>query len=360
MKNKKSKKNVKISKKSLEVLAGYRDSFKLGGQQRLLLSNRGDFKTELKEIHNILGGTFFRIKFLPRAKLENETSNNPLLKFNYPEDKKLLKLLGYKTLGFKKDIPSKIRRKKYVFDAHYLIWREFCDKWQIRYSWDGKRKTLKNYDIYSVRIGTIQRHTVGRKRIIIEIDNKAKIEEVIDKWKIVKKLQNEELGGKEEEKANFYRDLCWYRLSKEGDLSASQIAEIWNKNYPDDIDLLVIRRVRKSLKSHIENRLAGKNMYDNQLLEYIKNGEWSDVIIDCDDDDDENGGKYGKYFNDERDYYVTGRQKGKEIRKEIKLTQTTPLFIDVVTKAINRMKEQLSKRPLMPPEQKPLTITYHD
>jgi hypothetical protein len=197
-------------------------------------------------------------------------------------------------------------------------------------------------------------------KVLLRINNWTILQDIRGIWKKVEKYQNA-LWKKQERKTNFARDLCWYDLSKRQGLKLKEIAELWDSEFPEEIDLLVIRKIKKEIA---EKDLRGRALDDFQLLETIRSGFLAE--------------KYKSFFLESREFYTTGKMKredklyeeiteksvGKrteeltDFLKDIERVQGkipylyhrskdptrrfNPPFIDAIKKAIKRMEEQIA------------------
>ena len=155
---------------------------------------------------------------------------------------------------------------------------------------------------------------------MIRLDGWATIEDIRAKFKIIEGLQKG-LWGKQEEKHNFRRDMVWYDFATQYKLKPKEIAKLWIERFPQDIDLLTVRRIRGQIDK--EDPQA-KELRDSKLLEEIRSGFLSS--------------KYGEWFEEERVFYITGKNQG----KDIVITEAIP-FLKVVREAIRRMKQQIEQ-----------------
>ena len=201
-------------------------------------------------------------------------------------------------------------------DSYKRSWEGFCERWHIRNEWNGRLRSLEKFLNAPIEFYTLQSQDGEAATLLIRIDNWTIQNDIIDAWHDIEDYQRR-IWGKEGKRANFMRDLCWYDLDKKLGLKPRQIANIWDSRYPDEIDLLVIRKVRKRIK---KEELKGRVLDDFELLEAVKLGFLKE--------------KHKKDFDEERTYYVTGQDlRGRH----------NPPFVDVVKKAIKRMEKQIEQ-----------------
>lgn len=303
-----------------------------------LLARNVNFLKELKNIRKRLGRVFFRVKdiffdFGSIKGLSEKSEHNPLLKLRWPKPKKgqeLEDLYIYTRYDESKrvwlyndwrDLQERIDNKFRLFTHFLFEWREFCGHWGVDVRWDGSIRSLTGaqkdpVEIYCGDEGLPDR--LSEFRIVMTINEWATLEDIRAKWSTVQTMQKK-IWGKRESATNFGRDLCWYDLAEECKLKPSQIAKLWVEKYPADIDLLVIRGVRKHFD---ENDMRGRVLDDSRLITEVKSGFLS--------------AKYAQLFEQEKAFYVSGK-----ISRGGKTVKVNPPFVDVIKKAINRMEAQI-------------------
>lgn len=323
------------------VLKSYRRDLDKTTQRSELLKRNEPFCKEFQGFKNRVGETFFKVKGLDDEELLKVHKYNILYKLDYPvvDYSASLRAKNIKTDRYwkssinldvapdekPKNLREKISNKHYVLRNYVRQWAEFCGRWHIETEWDGVINHLEQYVRPNVEIYSDWEYDIQQAFIYIRITEWATLEDIRSKWDIIENLQNE-MWGKKESRANFGRDLIWYDLSKEFRLKASEIAELWNKHYPQDIDLLVIKRYRKQ----IEKNDIGGNVYDDRtLLNEVRSGRLAN--------------EHKKYFEEERHYYATGK-----IKKGSKYISSASPFVDVIKKAITRMKRQIAASSMPP------------
>jgi hypothetical protein len=376
MNMKKKIKEKKLSQKKISnILKRYRKNLNKNIQRAELMSRNKMFLEESSGISKRLGKLFFVVKDIPDKELRNT-----LLRLDYPKVVSLLDLMEKDDtyfedrnlnticrggssdaltagLGDRQQFSSPIKERKerkerkelkellqsnianmvaFLRDSPYIPenendmfeakcfvlqkyknkWKQFCDRWHIKYEWNGKLRSLVKYLRNPVEISF---DTKEFKSIFwLHITRWTTLEDVRAIWGKVEKLQNW-LWGKGEGRTNFARDLCWYDLHKECGLKPKQIAELWAKKHPEDIDVLVVRRIRKDITG---DDLHGRVLDDSELVKEIRTGSLSS--------------EYKSYFNGERNFYLTGK-----IKTENKVLTASSPFVDVIKKAIKRMDTQI-------------------
>jgi len=158
--------------------------------------------------------------------------------------------------------------------------------------------------------------------INIRINNQTTLQHIKNIWPKIERFQKEYLSYKSEDKPTFSRDLCWYDLHTKYNLSPRKIADLWNKYHPEDINLIVIKRVMRNDK---ETSLEGTN--PRELLEDIKVDPkkypgMKDLISN---------------FKEEREHYLYGKSGNSKVTAKV---------LNLVKSGINRIKnyiEDLSK-----------------
>jgi len=310
-----------MDKKIKELVERSKEDFVRDTQRYELLSRNSTFVKELKETKKKLGGDiFFKVRDInPMEIMSDLSEKNILLVNDYPKHPPVKTVGGVyvKNLGPGVDINKKLK----IFTDDYIPrWVTFCERWHILAEWDGKLNSLRGNLKGSVELEIVEDKKKGVSAIIIKIDNWTILNDIREIWNEIEKYQNK-LWKKEEKRTNFARDLSWHDLYKVVGLKLSDIAKIWINSFPDDIDLLVIRRIKKEIE---KEDFKDRNLSDTELLHEVKSGSLK---------------KYKDYFEGERDFYITG----------ISATTKSPKgkfnipFVDVVKKAISRMETQISQ-----------------
>lgn len=311
-----------MDQKIKELIERSKEDFDRDNQRYELLIRNRNFLNELKETKKKLGGDiFFKVRDIdPMGIISDLSVKNILLINDYPKSPPYKTMGGVyvKNLGPVFDIPKKLK----IFTDDYMpLWQTFCERWHISAEWDGNLISLRGNLKAPVELDIVEEKKKGASSIIIKIDNWTILDDIHEIWSEIEKYQNE-IWKKEEKRTNFARDLCWYDLSKVLNLKLSDIAKIWINIFPNEIDLLVIRRIKKEIE---KEDLKEIDLSDTELLHEVKSGFLAE--------------KYKDYFAGERDFYITG----------ISATTKSPEgkfnipFVDVVKKAISRMEKQISQ-----------------
>ena len=329
----------------------YKKDFDKIIQRSELLKRNKFFLEEYQGFKQRVGKLFFKVKNLDDKETITLKKDNILLKLDYPpvdyrkishskniNINRYAKLYGdrYFKYALNLDIaiynpPANIEEgilnKQEVLRRYINKWEDFCERWDIKCKWNGDIQNLEKYLREPVEIYRDNDLNILKFSYFIRINQWATIEDVRAKWSKVEKLQKEFWSrGKKEFRTNFGRDLIWHDLAKKYNLQPSQIAGIWIKNFPQDIELLIIRRFKK----YIDNDdLGGRVLDDKLLLKEIKEGFLSD--------------KYKCAFDEEKDYYITGR-----IKRGSKFVTVPKPLIDVIKKAVKRMEKQILEVSILP------------
>ncbi len=330
------------------ILLSYKKDFDKIIQRSELLKRNTLLLKEYKGFRNRVGDTFFKVKDLHIERKENESQDNLLLKLNYPVvdytsplRKKDVKRDRYWNNSINLDSPiydKPANLKEEIFNRNEVLrkykekWEEFCERWLIEPEWDGDFQTLEKYARKPVEIYSDWDYNIQQSSLMIRINEWTTVDDIKARWTEVEELQNK-IWGKRERRTNFSRDLIWYDLAKKHNMKAAGIATLWIKNYPEDIDLLVIRRFRKDINPA---DLVGRGLDDKELVVEVKKGFLSS--------------KYKASFEGELDFYITGR-----IKKGTKYITIAKPIVDVIKKAIKRMEKQILQVSMPPlPEDRAL------
>jgi hypothetical protein len=81
--------------------------------------------------------------------------------------------------------------------------------------------------------------------LFVKIDPWINLKDVEEAWPQVENLKKRIFDYSEKGKSGFGRDLCWYDLNKTHHLSPGKIACLWSEFCPKDIDLLVMKRIKR-------------------------------------------------------------------------------------------------------------------
>lgn len=202
-----------------------------------------------------------------------------------------------------------------VLERYKQKWKEFCDKWHIKYGWHGDFSRLYKFQksLIQISVDTKNLHLP----ISIKIGPWTSKKDIDKKFREIKELQKS-IIYKEEESSNFARDLCWYDLSQKG-LKPREIAELWIRKYPEEIDEWVAQKIIK--KYPIFKEVSVK-----EFLDEIRSG--NSQVKEARDD-----------FKEEKELYTTGQTEHGKF---------TPRFIDKIKKAIKSMDERIKRANLLP------------
>jgi len=319
--------------------------FNKAAQRAELLARNEIFLTELRKINKYLSKEFYQLKNLSEEKLKEVSKNNILLKLDYPKkctsekdfwriNNKLgndfRALMSPQPLSpwyvvddertpFRNKEEEVIFHKFHIFDIFVWLWERFCEKWHIHLDWDGRPSSLGKFQRPLVAVITddpLQGHFYNPLPIIIKIGPWTILDDIKKVWPKIERIQKTKFY-KEETTAKFARDLCWFDLNKKLKLSHRQIVELWIEKYPEDIDLLVLRRIKKKID---KKDLEGRAFDDSEYIYEIKSGILSE--------------KYKSDFEEEKEWYITGQtERGKFY----------PPFIDTIKKSIQNFKKRIKK-----------------
>lgn len=262
----------------------------------------------------------------------------------------------YSKAGKKNEFFYELKQKLLTYEPSYnreratslREWINFCTRWHISFRWDGQLESLAKFILSSPQIfyyksnmsqilaelehkGATNAHLyelgegtstladlLNEKSILIlRIDAHTTLKDIRKRWHEIQKLQRRLFDYKAEGKSNFGRDLCWYDLNKKYNLKPRKIAKLWIEHCPEDIDILIIKKIKRENEKEIRETLKGKAVILDdykELLKQIKNGELKE--------------KFKYIFDDEREFYITGRtNRGK----------LTPPYLDTIKQAIKRI-----------------------
>jgi len=316
-----------MDRKILKRIDNSKKAYKKKSQRAELLKRNKKFFEEYEDIIKWFPDAekFFKVKKINYRNLRKVSKNNPLIKLRYTKYKhkhwiekenealnSVLEKGPIKVDNFTFDpLDWEITSRALIFDEHLEKWKQFCERWYIDFNWDGNIKTINEFHYNSVEI-YVNENNSSRTRdysekekwaFFIRFNEWTTIEDIRASWKYIDKIQKNILG-KQEKRPNFGRDLCWYDLKVKYGLSPSQIAKIWIEKFPENIDVLALRRLKKD-----EETLQSKD--EKNLMEIVKK------------DPD-----YKKDFEFEREHYMKGKY---------------PTFYEIIKKAIKRMEEQIDE-----------------
>lgn len=246
---------------------------------------------------------------------------------------------------------SKFKTKKisvdgvdlYINVESFSKFKKFCLRWHIYSTWDGNIDTLSefikdspeiicepvNYLLVNGRIYFPDKEIIrsedleGINYLYIKVDAWTSLEKIKEIWSRIEEFQRTIFNYKAELKSNFSRDLCWYDLKTKFNLSYGKIAKLWIKHFPEDIDLLVVKKFKKDNEESLKEKLQGQTSFLEdylKLLNMIKTGRLGEEIR--------------SNFDEDRDYYITGKTEYNKV---------TPRFIDAINKAVKRMKSYINQ-----------------
>lgn len=331
-------------KEVLRLIENSRKNLDKKSQRAELLIRNEKFQEDLNEFIKWLpdSNKFFLVKkvypndppytysyAIPTEKHMKLSKKNILIKLKYTKYKRkywIEKENKSLEVGWKEDhsLQYEYHHRASAFSNHLNKWMDFCDRWLINSDWDGKLESLYRFQRSLVEIyynDSIRRSFEDKDKwiFLIRFNAWTTLEDIKNKWHTIEKIQKKILG-KPEQKANFGRDLCWYELYKNHKKSPSKIAKLWIEYCPEEIDLLVIRRIKGDIKKAIEKEeklkeFRGRVLEEDEILETIKSGKLVKKVKDYYD------------FEEERRNYISGKY---------------PSFIEVIKKAIKRMRDQIN------------------
>jgi hypothetical protein len=272
-------------------------------QRAALLKRNKNFLNELGGIKKRLGNEFYKVKDVNVNKIKEITNDNIMLKLDYPKanifiseepleevDMAYVEYLfygefdGYNPRAAIKDdsyfknspdldtvivydedlnsLQTKITCKFQVLRAYVEKWIEFCAKWQIDSSWGGELSTLSKFQNPLVSI-SINYRNLGLP-IQINIGPWTSWKDIKQRWHEIELIKRTSFSKPKKKSRVFSRDLCWYDLNKKFKLSPGKIGKLWIKHRPEDVDLLVMKKVRRDEKKELSEEKA------SELLREIK------------------------------------------------------------------------------------------
>lgn len=193
------------------------------------------------------------------------------------------------------------------------LWLTFCDKWHIDPEWNLDIKNIYKFQRPFIEVD-IDSEPRDQLPINIRIGPWTTRDDIKREWPNIERIQKREFH-KVKKASVFARDICWYDLNQKYNLTQGQIANLWIENYSEDIDILVMRRIKKKIK---KEDLMGKEPNDQEFVEEINNGFLSE--------------KYKSDFEKEKEYYISGQtDRGKK---------TSPL-VELIKQGIRRVKKNI-------------------
>ncbi|MDW7759007.1 MAG: hypothetical protein SCM96_00015 [Acidobacteriota bacterium] len=129
----------------------------------------------------------------------------------------------------------------FVYKRYEKKWTEFCRKWHLQPSWNGKLDNFKKHldppvKLIQDRIGFRLLRDPAFP-IYICIGPWTRKNDIAKVWDEVEEMQKNIYEKQPEKFKTFARDLCWYDLKAAG-LSPGKIAKIWEELFPEMIDEL--------------------------------------------------------------------------------------------------------------------------
>jgi len=286
-----------MDKEILELIENSKKDYNKIQQRAELIKINKKFISELRSIKKILGGNFFKfLKFINSFALGNFDNNIPQNE-NYSDK--------------------------------LAIWQKFCDRWHIESIWEGQFDSLdekiKREPLFYIEH---EEECIGEppplEKIVLIIDAWTTQKDINKIWPRIEDLRKRLFLFNVQKKSNFGRNLCWYILNKKYKKKYKEIAELWCKYCPDQIDNLVVNQIKNDndfmemIRNYIfENNfrdLMGRNLNDADLLREIINGRLK---------------KFEPEFKEKRNYYIKKTHQGKNP------------FIKMIKIAIKRMQKDI-------------------
>jgi|GEM_PF-2742226 len=298
-----------MNKKIVSVIRGYSREFDINAQRAELIARNKTFLKELAAIRATSDIIDFSemLEFFHFVLEANEKKGIPITRIDRSGDTTLASHLVWP------DMPG--LRTPYM--EHSLrLWIRFCKQWNIRPEWDGIVTSLRKFIETPLEFYWIEGEEDDAPALLLRINSWTALKDIRGAWGQVESLQNE-MWKKQEKRTNFARDLCWYDLTKLHALKPKDIAKLWAKYFPKEIDLLVVRRMKEEIP---ESHLMGRRPDDGELLKAIKVGFLSD--------------QYRAEYRAQREYYLKGKTLGKKFNSP---------FADAIKKAVGRMEQQVTE-----------------
>lgn len=336
-----------MDRKVYNRIRRYKRDFDINTQRAKLLLRNRNFQFEYDSVMDITQVD----RFAERDELIKEFRHTWTIRYFLDNFKDLLSKIDYES--FSKELSKIMPLDELNFESYTAIvreqfeplglgnlpmgsqqhllfclreWGSFCERWGIKSDWDGAKTTLKDHLKFAVEVIYKPGDDGWHSQLLLKITEWTTMNDVKSIWNRVEAYQNL-MSKKLEKKTNFTRDLCWYDLNKELGLKPSQIAEIWIEKYPEQIEELVVRRMRKEIKQDTKREWPD----DQELLIAIKTGDLKD--------------EYSSYFEEEKVLYTTGKQDSSG--------KINPPFVAAIKKAIKRMGEQIDQIQAISPESPP-------
>ncbi len=269
-----------MNKNISKILALRNEELGKNAQRAELLVRNDLFLSELQKVSQYIGSEFHRIEKVPDSKLEMASDDNILIELNYPKTKgtaakeleKEIEILvndvekelngyelwsplsyaaGWIEMPQDTQLETVIFYKYYKLELYRELWERFCGKWNINPKWNANLRNFRKFQGPPVSMGVDFPYSflfpLSALPIIIQIGPWTTLEDIRKVWVKIERIQKRRFY-KEESSANFTRDICWYDLNTKLKMKPRQIAELWVKEFPKEIDILVMRRVKKQYK----------------------------------------------------------------------------------------------------------------
>ena len=133
--------------------------------------------------------------------------------------------------------------KKTIFKRYSDKWQEFVMKWHISSDWNGELEYLSFHSLPSLMIEID--HKNQNLPIIIRLGAWATLDDIKKSWPTVERQMDEARLYRERESDNFLRDLTWYRMNKDEEMSPAAIAQFWAARFSKEIDLETIEKITR-------------------------------------------------------------------------------------------------------------------
>ena len=304
-----SKTKVDLDKEILKRIQECKKEHDKKMQRTELIQRNKMFLTELNGLKKRLGPQFFKVSGSSDKKNLEVSDDHPLLKLDYPklkfffpekrkDSKKHFKIWearcsgrhvefhrledsseGEKDPFFRRGNPNNIymtpedkiplginkilEHKITVLETYEEYWEFFCERWGIYQDWNGKLSRLSKDLRTLIEIWVWDYKE--QMPIAIYIGPWTTLDDVRNEWKEIEKIQKK-ISYKIGKSVTFSRDLCWYDLRKKYKLSYGKIAKFWIDHFPENIELMAIKRIIKDDKSL-------KGVDAQELLMEIKTGD---------------------------------------------------------------------------------------
>lgn len=298
-----------MEKEILKLIKGYSRDFDISAQRAELVSRNRAFLDELKALkdHNSVINFSEMLEFINEILEANPHSEYPITRINKRAEISLYSHLKW---------PEILGPRSRHIEIFLGQWLRFCRQWNIKPEWDGEISSLRLYMEPPLEFFWVEGEEDDSPALLARINSWTTLKDMKSAWGQVENLQNT-MWRKQEKRSNFSRDLCWYDLRKRHGLSLNGIAKLWAKYFPQEVDLLVVRRMKADIP---KADLLGRRPNDEELLREIKCGFLS--------------AKYRTEYQAQRKYYLKGESLGKNFNSP---------FVDAIKKATARMEQQINQ-----------------